>query len=570
MRKIWNQSFLILSVFILTVFAMPERSRAALDVQASAMAASSSKIKVQWNDVDGASGYAVYRSASADSGFQKLTTASGTSYTDSSVSAAVNYYYKIVPVSRETGKEMKKAGSTAKAKTPAKISIEKVQAKSSTKIAVRWQASAGSGGYIIYRSLSEHGGYSEIGRVDGKTETSYQDTEIVPGETYYYKIRPTNQKHKGLGSYSDPAKGRTMAKASITSIASLSSSKIQITWKKVGNAASYDVYRAASEKGTYKKIATVKKNVRQYTDQSVKSGKRYYYKVVASGTFEGARITGGYSDPVSFQALNQVKISSVKVTPDDGLKIRWSKVSGATKYKIYRAQSKQGQYKAVATVKGASAVTYTDTKIIPGKTYYYKVQAYSDNNGIVIAGSGTKSEAKGAATGYTIMGDTTVTAAQMQALYTASGKKYPASVYKDKGAKNLAKFCEIVIDECEKEGIRAEVVFAQICLETGYLSFGGQVSSDQCNFAGIGATDDGASGAVFPSVKIGIRAQVQHLKGYASKEDLNQACVDPRFQYLSLRRGVAKHVQDLGGGNWATDPAYALKLMNLIRTMQSY
>ncbi len=48
-----------------------------------------------------------------------------------------------------------------------------------------------------------------------------------------------------------------------------------------------------------------------------------------------------------------------------------------------------------------------------------------------------------------------------------------------------------MFEKLKKEGVRAEVVFAQVCLETGYLSFGGQVSAEQCNFSGLGATDDG-------------------------------------------------------------------------------
>ena len=96
------------------------------------------------------------------------------------------------------------------------------------------------------------------------------------------------------------------------------------------------------------------------------------------------------------------------------------------------------------------------------------------------------------------------------------------------------------------------------------------MKAPQCNFAGLGATDDGASGATFPNVRTGLRAQVQHLKGYASTEDLNKKCVDPRFHYLAARRGTAKYVQSLGNGNWATDPLYASKLMRLIQQMKSY
>ena len=102
------------------------------------------------------------------------------------------------------------------------------------------------------------------------------------------------------------------------------------------------------------------------------------------------------------------------------------------------------------------------------------------------------------------------------------------------------------------------------------MRFGGQVKASQCNFAGLGATDDGAAGATFPNIKVGVRAQVQHMKGYASTESLNQECVDPRFIYLASRRGTAKYVENLGNGNWATDPNYASKLMNLIKAMKQY
>ena len=203
-----------------------------------------------------------------------------------------------------------------------------------------------------------------------------------------------------------------------------------------------------------------------------------------------------------------------------------------------------------------------------GKNYYYKVQAYSSSDGIIAAGKGDKSEYKKATLNYAIMGKSTVTVDQMVKFYNMSGKKYP-SIYKDKGAKNIKKFCEILLDECEREGVRAEVIFAQVCLETGYLSFGGQVSAGQCNFSGLGATDDGAAGATFKDVRTGLRAQVQHLKGYASKDSLNQKCVDLRFQYLTHRRGSTPYVQNLGNGNWATDPNYASKLMTLIKKMKS-
>lgn len=569
MKRTWKGLCLLLCILFVSA-CVPKTAYAAVGVQAQAAAVSGTVIEVKWNALDQAAEYAIYRRTSSDADFIKIAQTAALSYRDTGISAGISYYYKIVPISRANGKEMKSAQSTVKTKAPSDVTIERIRVKSQNALQISWSVSEGASGYQIFRSERETGGYKEIGRVNGKTSLRYTDTNVIPGRTYFYRVRPTNQGHTGCGSDSAPYKARTLGQTKITSIASLASDRMQVTWKKVSGAQTYEVYRSARKGSGYRRIATVRSNSRKYLDQSVRSGKKYFYKIVAAGSFDGERITGGYSDPVSYRALQQVKISSIQATADDGLKLKWKKVTGATKYKIFRSESQYSGYRRIATVTGSSTVNYTDRKVVSGKTYYYKVQAYSDGKGVITAGSGTLSEAKGASTAYAIMGETTVTADQMAAVYQVSGKRFPSEIYKDRGAKNIEEFCEVVIEESELEGVRAEVIFAQVCLETGYLQFGGQVSAEQCNFSGIGATDDGAAGATFPDVATGIRAQVQHLKGYASKESLNQPCVDPRFSYLASKRGCARYVQDLGNGNWATDPAYAVKLMTLIKAMKSY
>ena len=175
---------------------------------------------------------------------------------------------------------------------------------------------------------------------------------------------------------------------------------------------------------------------------------------------------------------------------------------------------------------------------------------------------------------YKIMGDSTVTAARMAEFYkekSTSANQYPYSNVAE--APTIEKFCEIYIDECEKEGVKAEVAFCQAMLETGFLKFGGIVKKEQYNFAGIGATD-GSTSASFQSIREGIRAQVQHLKAYASTDPLNQEVVDPRFQYV--KRGTAVYVEWLGqkenpnGYGWATAENYGYNIVdNLITPLIS-
>ena len=169
--------------------------------------------------------------------------------------------------------------------------------------------------------------------------------------------------------------------------------------------------------------------------------------------------------------------------------------------------------------------------------------------------------------GTSIMGTSSTSVEQMVKYYKAHAT-YPA-FYAGTDAPTIAAFCQIYMEECAAEGVKAEVAFCQAMNETGFLKFGGQVSITQYNFAGMGATDDGAAGASFPNVRTGVRAQVQHLKGYASTNALNNACVDPRFAYLSKSRGCAPIVEWLGINEnpakkgWATSVNYGYNLRNL-------
>ena len=125
---------------------------------------------------------------------------------------------------------------------------------------------------------------------------------------------------------------------------------------------------------------------------------------------------------------------------------------------------------------------------------------------------------------------------------------YTSDIYKDKGAGTINEFCKTLIAEASYEGVRPEVLFAQVMVETGWLRFGGSVSAEQCNFGGLGSTGNGVAGASFDSVGIGLRAQTQHLKAYASTDPLLGDCVDPRF-YM-VKRGSAQYLTQLNG-KWA-------------------
>jgi len=113
------------------------------------------------------------------------------------------------------------------------------------------------------------------------------------------------------------------------------------------------------------------------------------------------------------------------------------------------------------------------------------------------------------------------------------------------------------ITEAETEGINHDIAFAQMCLETGFLRFGGLVISEMNNFCGLGSIGPGQPGEWFPSIELGVRAHIQHLKAYASDQPLRGELADPRYHLV--RKGSSPAIQGLSG-SWAADKLYAEKI----------
>lgn len=172
---------------------------------------------------------------------------------------------------------------------------------------------------------------------------------------------------------------------------------------------------------------------------------------------------------------------------------------------------------------------------------------------------------------YPIMGKSSVTLDEMVDYFHSAGVEYPAEALSIGGADTIETFCQIYIEEAAAEGVRPEVAFAQTLKETGWLQYGGDASIEQFNFAGIGTTGGGVPGNSYPDVRTGVRAQIQHLKAYATTDTLEKECVDDRYEYVI--KGSAPYVEWLGknenpeGQGWATGENYGPSIVEMIRKM---
>ena len=164
-----------------------------------------------------------------------------------------------------------------------------------------------------------------------------------------------------------------------------------------------------------------------------------------------------------------------------------------------------------------------------------------------------------------IMGKAKATAGQMASYLKKKNPAVPQSVLD---------MIPLYLSEGEAEGVRGDIAFAQSCLETGNFTFSGSaVTLPQNNFCGLGVTQRGKTGLSFESPQLGIRAQVQHLKAYASTDKLRNERIDPRFRYVT--RGCAPYTEWLGqkenpqGKGWAAGEKYGEKILSILKAIVS-
>lgn len=162
---------------------------------------------------------------------------------------------------------------------------------------------------------------------------------------------------------------------------------IKLTWNKTVNGANgYAVYRSTSKDGKYTLRKTItSKNTIEFTDTGLDTNTTYYYKVRAYRMIADKKKYGSYSEivcakPVLSKTTITVSSKSKKAT------IKWNKVLGASGYKVYSATSSNGTYSLKKTITSINTLSYTNTNLVSGKTYYYKVRAYRNVNGKVVYG----------------------------------------------------------------------------------------------------------------------------------------------------------------------------------------
>ena len=237
------------------------------------------RIELTWNKMSYATGYELYYSTSPNGNYKFLKKLGKNSvkFRWSKAQCGVTYYFQIRPIQKV--KKVINYGSfsqTASAMTtigaPTKVQVSKVTYDS---ITLKWKAPKGAKQYKIYTSDSKDGTYKYLMTTKKKSLTF---KNLATGKTYYYKVSAVRD------SYESPLSGivsgtPSIGKLSGLKVNSLSSTELQISWKKLKGAEKYVILRSTSANGTYTEVGTTNKT--SYTDKNLANSTTYYYKVYA-------------------------------------------------------------------------------------------------------------------------------------------------------------------------------------------------------------------------------------------------------------------------------------------------
>lgn len=154
---------------------------------------------------------------------------------------------------------------------------------------------------------------------------------------------------------------------------SCTTTDITLSWTEIQNAEGYQVYKINAS-GTPEKIATVKTGTLTYKDTIGTPATKAVYRVRAYTTDKnGSIITSKYKDFEATTATNAPTNLTVGEVGDNSVALSWSKVDNCHGYRVYRYDVLNGKYVSIAIT---NEPQYTDTTVLSGSDYKYKVRAY--------------------------------------------------------------------------------------------------------------------------------------------------------------------------------------------------
>jgi fibronectin type 3 domain-containing protein len=352
--------------------------------------AGDTRVYLDWDDNSESDlwGYNVYRSTSNGTGYAKVNPSPimDSNYTDTGRTNGTTYYY--VVTAADAGNNESSYSNQAYA-TPQEMAPEVPTGLTATagefRVVLDWDDNDDYdfAGYKVYRSLTQGSGYSPVGGAGNLTSSNFTDTGLTPGVTYYYVVTAfdtkSNESNYSAEVYAVPTNNPPAAPTGLDATAG--DKQVSLDWNDNTEVdlAGYNVYRSTTSGSGYVKINGSLAAASVYTDTTVNAGTTYYYVVRA---VDGTSQESGNSNQDSATPYNAPPAAPsglVGVGGNSIVTLSWTPNTedDLAGYSVYRSTSLNGTYTKI-TPSLISTSNHTDTGLVNGTTYYYRVTATDD------------------------------------------------------------------------------------------------------------------------------------------------------------------------------------------------
>lgn len=228
-------------------------------------------------------------------------------------------------------------------------------------------------GYRLHRG-QQSGSYDsseDVGNV-----TTYPLTGLDDGATYYFAVTALDGNNNESG-YSNEV-STTFAPAAPGAVAAGDGTfpdRVRVTWQDVSGETGYTVHRADTLNGTYTQVGTAVAGATSFDDSLSCGGTVYYYRVGAAnsgGSSDLSAAESGFTGDCPPPPVPQNVAAGDGASPDF-VTVTWSASAGADDYRVYRSNTAGGAKTALGSWQ--TALSYQDTAVTPGATYFYWVSA---------------------------------------------------------------------------------------------------------------------------------------------------------------------------------------------------
>ncbi len=343
-------------------------------------------VTLNWTEVDGADAYYVWMST-YNGGYEQMPEkVYGLNYLAKGMPLGRTYYFKVQAVDETKAGEVPGPLSAYKSARAGWEPIKLTATAAYDKVKLNWNNVKDADSYYVWVK-SGSGDYlpepDKVRKLEGKDFVEYEDFELTPGVTYYYRVQPVDEelgREDVVGPLSACKYAKTAWPTLTLKAAPLTYNGIILKWNAIYGADAYDIYRGTS----YKAInECIKENLVpepdatsvEYEDKGLEK-RTYYYRVVPK-TFDGKlnlKTMYRYSRP----GWQKVKLTAAPYTYDS-IKLTWNEVKGEPGYRVQRYNAATRKWDVISLMFDHPAEGYIsciDTGLKTGATYYYKIRAY--------------------------------------------------------------------------------------------------------------------------------------------------------------------------------------------------